>query len=99
MGIPRTWGAVAVGSLPPTPVVSGTVIAAVSFSILKGIVTVVLGPGNLPTNGYNGPNGYIPTPVDVQASATQLINSRTGQPFDIHGGVAPGISGMGQQVT
>ena len=99
MGIPRTVGSVAVGTLPPVPVISGTVISGISFSILKGIATVVLGAGNLPTNGYNGSNGFIPTPVDVQASASQLINSRTGQPFDIHGGVAPGPSGMGQQVT
>lgn len=76
MGIPRTLGPVAVGALPPTPVFSGPVVLAVSFSILKGIATVVLGPGNLPTNGYNGPNGF---PVQ---------NATTGSSFDIYGGVS-----------
>jgi hypothetical protein len=53
----------------------------------------------LPTNGYNGPNGYIPAPTATPANPTRSLNRLTGQPFDIHGGVAPGISGMGQQVT
>ncbi len=90
MGIPRTLGAVAVGALPPTPVYTGPVIAAVSFSILKGIATIVLGAGNLPTNGYNGANGF----------PTQ--NKTTGSKFDIYGGVAgqnSGEPGKGQQVT
>lgn len=101
MGIPRMLGAVTVGALPPTPVYSGPVIPAISFSILKGIATIVLGPANLPTNGYNGPNGYIPVPAASPANATQEFNSLTGQPFDIYGGTAPGSghSAGGQQVT
>jgi hypothetical protein len=90
MGIPRTIGAVAVGALPPTPVYTGTVIPAVSFSILKGIATVVLGAGNLPTNGYNGPNGF---PVQ---------NATTQSKFDIYGGINGSRGGGpagGQQVT
>lgn len=81
----------------PTPVVTGTVIAAVSFSISKGIAKISLGSGALPTNGYNGPNGY-PT-----------NNGTTGSTFDIHGGVSGfnnagganrgGNSAGGQQVT
>lgn len=112
MGQIRTLGAVTVTAGKPTPAVlaaayytsanlatPGVVIAAASFSITNNIATVVLGGTGLPTNGYNGPNGYIPTPTATPASATQQFNSLTGQPFDIHGGVAPGISGMGQQVT
>lgn len=90
MGIPRTLGAVAVGALPPTPVYTGPVTAAVSFSILKGIATIVLGAGNLPTNGYNGPNGF---PVQ---------NGTTGSKFDIYGGINGSRGGGpagGQQVT
>jgi len=110
MGQIRTLGAAIAVAGTPTPVVlaaayytssnlatPGVVLAAVSFSIKKNIATVVL--GSLPTNGYNGPNGYIPVPTASAASATQSVNARAGQPFDIHGGVAPGPSGMGQQVT
>jgi hypothetical protein len=86
MGIPRTIGAVSVGALPPTPVYTGSVLAAASFSILSGIATIVLTP-TIPTTGYNGANGY------------PIQNATTKSQFDIHGGVAPGISGMGQQVT
>jgi hypothetical protein len=63
------------------------VLIAVSFSILNGIATIKLGSGALPKTGYNGANGF----------PTQ--NGTTGSKFDIHGGVAPGISGMGNQVT
>ena len=89
MGIPRTLPAVAVGAHPPTPVYSGTVISAISFSITKGIATIVLGSSHLPTNGYNGPNGY----------PTQ--NGTTGSKFDIYGGLNGGSGGPagGQQVT
>jgi hypothetical protein len=90
MGIPRTIGAVAVGALPPTPVYTGPVIVAVSFSILKGIATIVLGAGNLPTTGYNGPNGF---PVQ---------NGTTDSKFDIYGGINGSHGGGpagGQQVT
>src|ERR1700676_1749719 len=97
MGIPRTLGAVVVGALPPTPIYTGPVINAVSFSIKAGIATIVLGPGNLPSNGYNGPNGF----------PTQ--NKTTGSSFDIYGGVSGqnnagspnngGNAAGGQQVT
>ena len=72
-----------------TPVYTGAVLAAASFSILKGIATIVLTP-TLPTNGYNGPNGY-PT-----------SNGTTGSKFDIYGGVNGSHGGGpagGQQVT
>jgi len=113
MGQIRTLGACSAVSTSnqPTPVVlaaayytntalatPGVVIAASTFSISKNIATIFLGT-TLPTNGFNGPNGFIPTPVAVAASATQEFNSLSGQPFDIHGGTAPGISGQGQQVT
>lgn len=89
MGVPRTIGLVAAPATAGwrTPVYSGPVLVAVSFSILNGIATIKLGSGALPKNGYCGPNGY-PT-----------VNATTGSKFDIHGGVAPGISGMGNQVT
>lgn len=85
MGVPRTIGAVAVVAGTPTPVYTGTVIPAVSFSILNGIATIVLGAGALPKNGYNGPNGYV----------------APGQNFDIHGGINGSTGGPagGQQVT
>ena len=90
MGIPRTLGAVLVTPGSPVPVYHGTIILAVTFSILKGIATIVLGPGNLPTNGYNGPNGY----------PTQ--NATTHSKFDIYGGINGSRGGGpagGQQVT
>lgn len=83
MGMVRTLGAVTVTPGTPTPIYTGTIIAAVSFSISKGIATIVLGAANLPKNGYNGPNGY------------PEQNGTTGSAFDIHG---PN-SGNGQQVT
>jgi hypothetical protein len=87
MGVPRTLGSVAVGALPPTPVFTGPVTAAVSFSIVNGVATIVLGAA-LPLNGYNGPNGY-PT-----------SNSATGSRFDIAGpGAGSGGPAGGQQVT
>jgi hypothetical protein len=111
MGAIRTLGAATVTPGTPTPAVlaaayytssnlatKGVVIAASSFTILNNIVTVFLGSA-LPTIGYNGPNGYIPTPTDTPASATQSYNAQTGQPFDIYGGVAPGATGKGQQVV
>lgn len=61
MGAIRTLGAVTVVAGKPTPVYTGTVTAAVSFSITNNIATIVLGVGNLPTNGYNGPNGFPPS--------------------------------------
>jgi hypothetical protein len=90
MGIPRTLGAVLAVSSGPTPVYTGTVIPAVTFSILNGVATIVLGPGNLPLNGYNGPNGY----------PTQ--NLATHSKFDIYGGINGSRGGGpagGQQVT
>lgn len=98
MGQIRTLGAVAVGTLPPTPAVlaaayytsanlatPGVVVAAVTFSITSNIATVVLTPATLPTNGYNGPNGYIPVATATPASATQNFNSVGGAPFNIQG--------------
>jgi hypothetical protein len=71
MGVPRTLGACSVVPGTPTPAVLaaagyaafGTVISASQFSILNGIATIVLNSTSeaghvLPTNGYNGPNGY-----------------------------------------
>lgn len=79
MGTPRTLGSVTIVPGKPTPALLAAAgytpapIAAISFSILKGIATVVLGSANLPKNGYNGPNGY----------PTQ--NGTTGSKFDIQG--------------
>lgn len=80
MGTPRTLVATVVPSLTsPVPVVSGPVIAAVGFSILNNICTVVLGPGNLPNFGYDGPNGY----NNVMAN---------GSPMELYGG-SPSANG------
>lgn len=88
MGAIRTLGAVTATAGTPTPVYTGAVTAAASFSITKGIATIVLG-STIPVNGYNGPNGY-PT-----------RNGTTGSKFDIHGGISGGSGGPagGQQVT
>src|SRR5579863_4142436 len=112
MGTIRTLGAVAVGTLPPTPAVlaaayytnanlatPGVVIPAVSFTIKNNIASVFLTAATLPQIGYNGPNGYIPLPTFSPATTTQSVNLSKGKPFDIHGGVAPGISGTGQKVV
>ena len=90
MGVPRTIPAVLATSAYIIPVYHGTIIAAVTFSILKGIATIVLGPGNLPTNGYNGPNGYPPA-----------ANIATHSNFNIYGGINGSSGGPagGQQVT
>lgn len=97
MGVPRTIGTVSSVNGALTPVLTGAVIAAVSFSITKGIATIKLGASALPKNGYNGPNGY-PT-----------SNGTTGSKFDIYGGVSGrnnsggsnqgGNAAGGQQVT
>lgn len=64
MGMIRPLGAVTVTTGTPTPIFTGTVIAAVSFSITNNIATIVM--GSLPTTGYNGPNGYPgSTPFDI----------------------------------
>lgn len=81
MGTPATKGAVTITSSPIPALLAaagytGTVIAAVSFSITNGIATISLGANNLPTNGYNGPNGY---PAN---------NGTTHARFDIYGGVS-----------
>lgn len=88
MGIPRTLPVVTIAN-NPTPAFSGTQISAVSFSINNGIATIVLGAGSLPTNGYNGPNGY------------PQQNGTTGAEFDIFGGTAGGSGNAagGQQVS
>jgi hypothetical protein len=103
MGLLRTLPVLAAPSTTAwrTPVYVGptaNTVAAVTFSITKNIATIVLGAGNLPTNGYNGPNGYIPTPTASPATKTQSQNAQAGQPFDIHGGVSSGPVGKGQQV-
>ena len=84
----RTISSVSATAGTPTPVYTGTPVSAVSFSITNNIASIVLGAGNLPTNGYNGPNGF---PVKNAVGAKQ----------DIFGGVAgPGAQpGYGQQVT
>jgi hypothetical protein len=88
MGVPRTIGAVTVTSGTPTPVFTGTIIAAETFSITNGIATIVLGNANFPKNGYNPANGY-PAP-----------NATTGSKFDIAGpGAGSGSPAGGQQVT
>jgi len=109
MGAIRTLGLATAVKGTPTPAVQaaayytssnlatpGVVIAAVGFSISKGICTINLGAGNLPTNGYNGPNGYIPTPTFTPASAAQEFNSQTGQPLNIQG--YPKAPANGQKV-
>lgn len=84
MGVPRTLGTVSSVNSQVVPVYTGKVTAAISFSILNNIATIVLGKANFPTNGYNGPNGY---------------PGLSGTP-DIHGGIAwPGDPAGGQQVT
>lgn len=89
MGMPRTIGTVSSVNGALVPVFTGPVTAAVSFSITNNIATIVLGAGNLPTTGYNGPNGYPPS-----------NNSK----FDIYGGINGGTAknagaAGGQQVT
>ena len=94
MGVPRTLAATTVGSSSsPVPAYSGTIIAAQSFFILNNIATIILGSGNLPKNGYNGPNGY-PNMEPTQPNGH----------FDIYGGITGGTAGNagpagGQQVT
>ena len=97
MGTPRTIGVVEATSGTPTPVLTGAVVAAISFSITNGVATIVLGKANLPKNGYNGPNGY------------PIQNGTTGASLDIYGGVSGynnagspnggGNAPGGQQVT
>jgi|SRR5579872_1124608 len=83
MGMPRTLGTVSSVDSQVVPVYTGKVTAAISFSILNNIATIVLGKANSPTNGYNGPNGY---------------PGLSGTP-DIHGGTTHGDPDGGQQVT
>jgi hypothetical protein len=91
MGAIRTIGQVTAPNTTGyrTPIYTGPVLVATGFSISQGIATVFLGTGNLPKNGYNGPNGY-PT-----------SNATTGSKFDIYGGISGGSGGPagGQQVT
>jgi hypothetical protein len=49
--IPQTIAAVSATAGTPTPIYSGTPVAAVSFSILNGVATIVL--ASLPNIGYN----------------------------------------------
>ena len=101
MGMARTLGAATVTPGTPTPAIFAaagspfTTIAAASFSITNGIARIVLGVA-LPTNGYNGPNGY------------PISNATTGSKLDIYGGTRgsnntgganQGGGGSGQQVT
>ena len=91
MGVPRTIGLIAAPATAGwrTPVYTGPVLVSTGFSIANGIATIFLGAGNLPKNGYNGPNNYPTT------------NATTGSKFDIHGGISGGSGGPagGQQVT
>ena len=80
----RDLGLVNASTATPTPIFTGAVVAAVSFSITKNVAKIVLGAGNLPTSGYCGPNGY---PVQ---------NATTGASLDIQG-VYPAPNG--NQVT
>ncbi|HEV2523331.1 MAG TPA: hypothetical protein VGT24_13205 [Candidatus Acidoferrales bacterium] len=84
----RTISSVSATAGTPTPVYSGSVVSAISFSITNNIASIVLGAGNLPTNGYNGPNGF------------PIVNAE-GAKQDIYGGIAGKGSqpGYGQQVT
>lgn len=51
----RVISAVTLTAGTPTPIYTGTVTAAVTFSILNGVATIVM--GSFPTKGYNpGPN-------------------------------------------
>lgn len=92
MGVPRTLPAISISTSEIQPVYSGTVIQAESFSITNGIATIVLGASNLPTNGYNGPNGYKPN-ADIHGG----INVASGAPSAAAG--ASGGPAGGQQVT
>jgi hypothetical protein len=90
MGVPRTLPILAAPSTTAwrTPVYVGpaaNTVAAVSFSITNNIATIILGAGNLPTKGYNGPNGYIAPPTAVPASATQQFNIAPVPPVNIQG--------------
>ena len=97
MGVIRTIGQVTAPSTTDwrTPVYTGTVTAAATFSVTNGIATIVLG-STLPAIGYNGPNGYPGIPTASPASATQSQNIVPQPPLNIQGTFpAPG----GQQVT
>lgn len=99
MGVIRTLPAIEAPSTTGwrTPVYTGPVTAAVSFSIKKGIATIVLGAGALPVNGYNGPNGY-PTQNGTTGSKFDIYGGVSGQ--NNSGGVQQGAGGAGgQQVT
>jgi hypothetical protein len=87
MGVPRTLAAVSLGASgtpgPRIPAYTGTPIGSASFSITKGIASVVLGSA-LPANGFNGPNG------------PNNQNGTTGAKLDIQ---AKWPAANGQQVT
>jgi hypothetical protein len=69
MGAPKTIGACAVTSGTPTPVLFAAAnspfpsfsISIVTWNKQLGICTVTIS-GTFPTTGFNGPNGYQPTP-------------------------------------
>lgn len=83
MGTPRTSGAVSATAGTPTPVYTGAVIAASTFSITNGVARIVLASAP-PTIGYNGPNGY------------PIVNGTTGSVLDIQGKYP---AANGQQIT
>jgi hypothetical protein len=99
MGTPRTIGAVSSTNQAITPVLTGVIangpqagassLSAVSFSITNNIATIVVGAGNLPTTGYNGPNGF------------PIQNATTGSKLDLYpvGSLGSGGAPNGQQVT
>lgn len=88
MGVPRTLGAVVVTANTPTPVFTGPVIAAASFSISGGIATIVLN-GTLPKTGYNGPSGYpdqeSPEQAPFRPYAGEANNGAGGQKVTLWG--------------
>lgn len=69
MGLIRTLPATTVTSTGIVPVYAPNSVAVVSFSIKNGIATVVLGAGNLPSNGYNGPQ----TSLGASAGGQQVV--------------------------
>jgi hypothetical protein len=90
MGVPRTLPAVTVPSASsPVPAVSGTPLTPASVTFKSGICTITMGTSAnaMPTNGYNGPNGF-------------PSSNAVGAQFDIHGSDAgSGGPAGGQQVT
>lgn len=80
MGVLRTLGAVVITSGTPTPIYTGPVVAAVSYSITNGIVAVVLGASNFPSVGYLPGQqvtlwGWTSTAVIFNGKVVTVLNS------------------------